>query len=68
MRLIRLPEVIHLTGYKRTALYKKIDQGDFPRPVKLGPRAVAWIENEVMNWIKEKIQTRDSNQMELMKG
>ena len=69
-RLIRLPEVINRTGYGRTTIYRKMEDGSFPRSVKLGgppvdpeafdSRAVAWIENEVEQWIDSMIEGRDS--------
>ena len=58
-KFIRLPEVINRTGYRRTAIYEKIDEGVFPQPVNLGPRAIAWVESEVDSWINERIQERD---------
>ena len=35
------------TGYSRSTLYLRIDQGLFTRPVKLGTRAVGWPATEV---------------------
>ena len=67
---IRLPEVLSRTGYGRTTIYRKMEDGSFPRSVKLeGPpidpeafdcRAVAWIEDEVEQWIESRIDERDS--------
>ena len=48
-KFLRLPQVIDRTGYRKTAIYERIQQGDFPRPVKLGPRAVGWLDTEVRN-------------------
>ena len=69
-RFIRLPEVLTRTGYGRTTIYRKMEDGSFPRSVKLGgppvepeafdSRAVAWIENEVEQWIDSMIEGRDS--------
>ena len=68
-RFIRLPEVLTRTGYGRTTIYRKMEDGSFPRSVKLeGPpidpnvfdsRAVAWIEDEVEQWIESRIEERD---------
>ena len=68
-RLIRLPEVLSRTGYGRTSIYRKMEDGSFPRSIKLGgppvdpeafdSRAVAWIENEVEQWIESIIEERD---------
>jgi len=45
--LIRLPEVIRQSGLSRSSVYHYIDEGLFPRPVKIGERAVAWISSEI---------------------
>ena len=68
-RFIRLPEVLTRTGYGRTTIYRKMEDGSFPRSVKLGgppvdpeafdSRAIAWIENEVEQWIESRIEERD---------
>jgi len=59
MRFLRLPEVIQISGYRRTTIYEMIKAGDFPAPVHLGPRAVAWVESEVEAWMQERIDARD---------
>ena len=35
-KFIRLPEVLSRTGYGRTTIYRKMEDGDFPKSVKLG--------------------------------
>ena len=69
-RFIRLPEVKRRTGYGRTSIYRKMEDGSFPKSVKLGKpledpnafdcRAVAWIEDEVDEWVDSRIEERDS--------
>ncbi|MGC0994955.1 AlpA family transcriptional regulator [Pantoea agglomerans] len=54
-RLIRLPEVMHKTGYKKAWIYRFISENRFPKPIKLGSRAVAFIEIEVDEWISNTI-------------
>ena len=54
-RLIRRKEVEKMTGLKRSSIYLKIKEGDFPKPIKLGMRAVAWLEADVMQWIESKV-------------
>ena len=58
-RLIKLPEVAEITSKSRSAIY-----GDptFPRPVKIGPRASAWVESEVYDWIESRIAERGVTQ------
>lgn len=50
-RLIRLPEVLELTGLSKSTLYRKIKEDQFPAPVSLGPGSVAWRKSEVLDWI-----------------
>lgn len=55
-RLIRLPEVKSRTGLSTSDLYRRMEAGTFPRQIKLGAKAVAWIETEVQEWIEQTIQ------------
>ena len=50
-RLLRRPEVEEVTGLSRASIYAKMAKGDFPRPMRLGPRAVAWRQSDVQKWI-----------------
>ena len=69
-RFIRLPEVLNRTGFGRTSIYRKMEEGTFPRSVKLGgplenpeafdSRAVAWIEYEVDQWMESRIEEQDT--------
>ena len=59
MKLIRIKEVMNRTGLARSTVYKYINLGQFPQPIKLGTRAVAWVEREVEAWICESIERRD---------
>ncbi|MCY3637686.1 MAG: AlpA family transcriptional regulator [Chloroflexi bacterium] len=56
-RLIRLEEALSYTGLSRSELYRKIRVGEFPRPVRVGKRAVRWRESEVEEWIAERPRT-----------
>jgi len=77
-RFIRLPEVLTRTGYGRTTIYRKMEDGSFPRSVKLGgppidpnvfdSRAIAWIEDEVEQWIDSRIEERDLGSTDLPAG
>ncbi|HCG6498398.1 TPA: AlpA family transcriptional regulator [Vibrio parahaemolyticus] len=53
MRLIKLKEVMNLTALSRSAIYRKMGTGHFPRSVYLGERSVAWVEGEVYDWIEQ---------------
>lgn len=47
IRLIRLKEVMALTGLSRSYVYQLIGEADFPQSISLGARAVAWVQSEV---------------------
>jgi len=53
--LIRMPETMRRTGYGRAWIYKLIAQGRFPKPVKIGSRAIAFVESEIDEWINQRI-------------
>ena len=54
-RLIRLPEVKRRVGLGRSTIYRFMESGTFPKAYKLGPRAIAWSEAEVDNWICKRL-------------
>ena len=62
-KFLRLPQVIDRTGYRKTAIYERIQQGEFPRPVKLGPRAVGWLDTEVEEWMRSRLKARDAEEV-----
>ena len=53
-RVLRRPAVETLTGIPRSTLYAKIASGDFPAPIKIGQRAVGWLESEVNDWLSSR--------------
>lgn len=53
--LIRFAEVQKRTGYSKAWLYRLMSQQRFPAPIKIGSRAIAFIESEVDEWINQRI-------------
>jgi prophage regulatory protein len=49
--LIRIREVCLLVGVSRSTIYRMVDEGNFPKPLELGPRFKAWQKKTVLNWI-----------------
>jgi prophage regulatory protein len=54
-RLLRLPEVKHLTGLSKSTIYTRIAEDSFPRQISLGSRTVVWLESDIQHWIAEQI-------------
>lgn len=50
--LHRLPFVCQLTGLRKSTIYSMIRDGEFPRPVQIGRRAVAWRQGDLDAWIR----------------
>ncbi|MEZ5530732.1 MAG: AlpA family transcriptional regulator [Porticoccaceae bacterium] len=53
-RILRLPQVIELTGFSRSSIYALMKTGEFPLNIKLGQRAVGWKEQDITNWINNR--------------
>lgn len=53
-RLLSLPAVVAATGVSRASIYVWMKVGGFPKPVKLGPRRVAWKQADVETWISSR--------------
>jgi len=58
-RFLRLAEVKKLTSLSKSAIYVKIANGEFPRPVALSRQCVAWVESEVIEWMNQRLSSRD---------
>ena len=50
-RMLHIEEVMEMTGLSRATIYRKMGKGQFPRPLKLGDRAVRWRQSEVEGWL-----------------
>lgn len=54
---MRLRSVLRVTGLSRSTIYRLIADRQFPRPVQLGRRAVAWRTAEVAAWSEHRPMT-----------
>ena len=54
-RLERFPTVLGRVGLCRTSVYEQIKSGNFPKPIHIGDRAVAFDSEAIDLWIEEKI-------------
>ena len=51
MKIYRRRDVEHLVGLSRSTIYAMMAAGTFPKPIKLGKRAVGWRESDVLDWV-----------------
>lgn len=50
-RLLRLPTVLDRVPFSKTEIYRRVRTGDFPKPISIGIRAVAWLESDIDAYI-----------------
>jgi prophage regulatory protein len=60
MQVLRLPAVSAKVGMKSSAIYRKIHEEGFPKPIPLGPKAVGWLEHEIDEWLTMRAAQRDT--------
>jgi prophage regulatory protein len=49
-QFLRLPDVKKIVGFGKTTIYAKMKAGTFPEPIQIGPRMVAWDEEDIAAW------------------
>lgn len=54
-RLLKRTEVSKVTSLGKTSLYELMKAGEFPKPINIGARRVAWLQSDVENWITERL-------------
>lgn len=57
-RVIRLPKVIEKTGLRRSSIYAAMKDQRFPSSINLSLRCVGWLENEIDQWISDRMEAR----------
>ena len=51
-RLLPMTKVMDLTSFSKATVYRKIADGSFPAPRKIGKSRVAWLEADIAGWIR----------------
>jgi len=54
--ILKRKQVQARTGVSRSGIYQKMADGDFPKSISLGPRAVGWLESSIDAWIQNRIE------------
>jgi len=52
-QILRRTQLEARLGLARSSIYKMMDEGTFPRPVKLGRRAVGWRSEDIEAWLED---------------
>jgi prophage regulatory protein len=62
LRILRWPELKSIVGYSRTNIYYLMKRGEFPQAIQLGGRAIGWLESEIDEWIRAKVEQSRSGE------
>ncbi len=65
-KIMKLSEVISLSGFKRSTIYLRIKKGLITRPVQIGKRSVGWPSNEIHTLIKAAIAGFSDNDIRII--
>jgi len=60
-RLLRIAQVLERVPLSKAQLYRRMAEGTFPRPRRLGPNSEAWVESELDAWIASLPSSGDGN-------
>jgi len=51
--MLRIRDVVKVTGVSRASLYSWMNAGTFPKSVRTGPRRVCWRASAVRQWMAD---------------
>ena len=57
-RILRMPELTRQVGLSRATIYRLLRNHRFPRPIRLGERAVGWRTKDIDGWIANRDNSR----------
>jgi prophage regulatory protein len=66
--VLKLSTVSAITALPSSTVYRKIQQGEFPAPVKLGESASGWLLSEIVAWIAARKAERDRGEVKKRHG
>lgn len=63
-KLLRITNVLAVTGMSKTCVYDAMKNSSFPRPVRLGTRSVAWRDDEIQAWVESRPRVEATQDLE----
>jgi len=54
VKMLRLAEVIEMTGLSRSTIYRYESNADFPKRRRIGPNAVPWLDTDIEDWMQSR--------------
>jgi prophage regulatory protein len=68
MKIITKKEVVAKTRLSTSTINRMVHAGKFPKPIQLGAKRSAWIEEDIDKWIKNLTRGLFSQDGRLVKG
>jgi prophage regulatory protein len=60
--VLRLPAVMASIGLSRSSIYLRVSEGSFPKPISLGARAVGWLQSDIEDWLRQRVELSRESQ------
>ncbi|MCE8540279.1 AlpA family transcriptional regulator [Ruegeria pomeroyi] len=54
LKILRRREVESIIKLSRSTIYNLMAKGEFPKPIKLGARAIGWLESDIRDWLNQR--------------
>lgn len=61
LKYLTAKEVSKIVGFHRMTIVRMIKTGRFPKPIKIGVRRIAWLEEDLRKWMDDRIGERDEH-------
>ena len=62
--ILRMKEVCSELGVSRASVYRLLQSGSFPKPLKLGKRAIGWERDHIQQWVKSRSAALQTEQVQ----
>ena len=59
-RLLTMRTVIAEVSLSRTEIWRRVQRGTFPKPIRLGPQRIAFVASEIDAWVNARVAERDA--------
>ena len=57
-QVLKLKDVINQTTLSSSTIYRLVQAGEFPKPIKLAAHASGWLESDIEDWIESRQKAR----------
>ena len=59
-RILRRSECEQATGLSESTLWRLEQRGQFPRRRRISKHAIGWLESEIQQWIRERVEAPEN--------